>query len=84
MSFKDLFASDATLLKPAPGSQPGMYFTEQVGEYSSRYQGREIDQFDLQSGMKSTRYAPGSLNSEKRPTADSASAMIGSPCSCTS
>ena len=84
MSFKDLFASDAALWKPAPGSQPGTNFTEQVGESSSRYQGREIDQFDLQSGIKSTRYAPGSLNAEKRPTADSASVMMGSPCSCTS
>ena len=52
-----------------------------VGEYSNWY-----DEYDIgiQSGIKSTRYPPGSLKPEKEPTLDSARAMIGSPFSCTS
>ena len=80
-SFKIFLASEASFWKPAPGNHSGMYFTdsEQVGKYSSQYQEREVD---LQREIKSTRYAPGSLNFEKREIVDSARLMIGSHCSC--
>ena len=52
-----------------------------VEEISNWYHEYEID---LQSEIKSTRYAPGSLKSAKYPTADSASARMGSPFSCAS
>ena len=76
-SFKIFLVSEASLWKSAPGTHSGTYFTdsEQVGGYLSQYQEREVD---VQREIKSTRYAPGSLNFEKRAIADSARVMIGS------
>ena len=78
-SLKIFFVSEAFFWKPAPGNHSGMYFTEKVGEYSSQYQEHEIG---LQREIKSTRYAPGSLNSKKQAIADSARVMIWSSCAC--
>jgi hypothetical protein len=41
-ALRDLLASEASFLKPAPGSHAGTYFTGKVGEEDSSYEAKGI------------------------------------------
>jgi hypothetical protein len=41
-TLRDFFVSDASFLKPAPGSHAGTYFTGKVGEEVSSYEVKGI------------------------------------------